>query len=70
MTLQDLFGKYDAPKDKYCKTCKHRRRFALNEYSPKIVQCCELKPSRRSNSGFKTIKVTDLACNMYEEESK
>lgn len=70
MTLQELFGKYDAPKDKYCRTCKHRRRFALNEYSPKIVQCCGLKPSKRSNSGYKTIKVTALACNMYEEESE
>lgn len=70
MTLQDLFGSYNAPSDKYCRTCKHRKRFELNEHSMKVIQCCELKPSRRSNSGYKTIKVTDLACNMYEEESK
>ena len=70
MTLQDLFGSYNAPSDKYCRTCKHRRRFELNEHSMKVIQCCELKPSRRSNSGYKTIKVTDLACNMYEEEKK
>ena len=70
MTLQELFGEYKTPKDKYCKTCKHRKRYELNEHSLKVVQCCELKPSRRSNSGFKTIKVTDVACNMYEEESE
>lgn len=70
MTLQELFGEYKTPKDKYCKTCKHRMRYELNEHSLKVVQCCEMKPSRRSNSGYKTIKVTNLACNMYEEESE
>lgn len=35
-----------------CRTCAHRFRFALNEHSNKIVQCCELQPSKRSNSGL------------------
>lgn len=52
-----------------CRTCKHRLRFALNDHSTKIVQCCELQPSKRSNSGYKTIKVTDKACQLYEKEN-
>lgn len=52
---------------KTCRTCIHRKRFALNEYSTKIIQCCEMKPSKRSNSGYKTIKVTDMACINYKE---
>lgn len=50
----------------HCRTCKHRKRFLLNEYSNKVVQCCDLQPSNRSNSGYKTIKVTDIACGFYE----
>ena len=29
-----------------------------------------MKPSKRSNSGFVTIKVTDMACYAYAEETK
>lgn len=49
-----------------CRTCVHRQRFALHEKSSKIIQCCVLKPSKRSNSGYKTIKVTNKACMNYE----
>ena len=52
----------------FCRTCVHRLRFALNEHSNKVVQCCELQPSKRSNSGYKTIKVTDKACINYKGE--
>ena len=55
-------------KSETCRTCKHRIRFALNDHSTKIVQCCELQPSKRSNSGYKTIKVTNNACISYEKE--
>lgn len=55
-------------KTQHCRTCTHRKSYALNEYSKKVVQCCELKPSRRSNSGYKTIKVTDIACVMYKNK--
>lgn len=70
MTLDELFkadADYQSKKLKRCRTCVHRKRYALNEYSTKVVQCCELQPSKRSNSGLKTIKVTDVACNYYEE---
>ena len=50
-----------------CKTCIHRVRSYLNMYSNKVVQSCELQPSKRSNSGFKTIKTTDKACCAYEK---
>lgn len=56
------------PKDATCRTCKHRERFELNYHSSKIVQCCVKRPSKRSNSGFRTIKVTDRACYRYEME--
>lgn len=55
---------------RYCRTCKHRKRFPLNEYSNKVVQCCDLQRSRRSNSGYKTIKVTNMACGFYEPKVK
>ena len=57
-------------KSETCRTCKHRLRFALNDHSAKIIQCCELQPSKRSNSGYKTIKVTDKACSCYEKNRK
>ena len=52
-----------------CRTCKHRKRYELSPFSHKIVQCCEIQPSEKSNSGYKTIKVTDKACINYEDES-
>ena len=56
------------PKDATCRTCKHRMRFELNYHSNKVIQCCGMKPSKRSNSGYKTIKVTDRACYYYKKE--
>lgn len=60
----------DAVEVKYCRTCIHRLRFELSEYSSKVVQCCELQKSKRSNSGYKTIKVTDIACIAYKDEKE
>ena len=58
------------PKGATCRTCKHRGKAKLNCYSNKVIQCCTLQPSKRSNSGYKTIKVTDMACFRYEVELK
>lgn len=55
---------------RYCRTCKHHKRFTLNECSNKVVQYCDLQLSHRSNSGYKTIKVTDIACGFYEPKEK
>lgn len=52
-----------------CRTCIHRIRYELNDHSRKIVQCCELQRSKRSNSGYKTIKVTDMACLSYSRNN-
>lgn len=49
-----------------CRHCKYRQRSKLNQYSEKVIQSCALQKSKRSNSGFKTIKVTDKACNLWE----
>lgn len=65
----DILEKLEA-EEHYCRTCKHRKRFQLNEYSNKVVQCCELQHSKRSNSGYKTIKVTNIACGFYEPNVK
>ena len=32
--------------------------------------CLYMQPSKRSNSGYKTIKVTDRACSCYEKNRK
>lgn len=56
------------PMDATCRTCVHRERHRLNCYSNKVIQCCNLQPSKRSNSGYKTIKVTDKACIGYEAD--
>lgn len=66
--IQEEFNQclFESPATKTCRTCKHRIRFRLNAYSPKIIQCCELQPSKKSNSGYKTIKVTNKACLSYE----
>jgi len=39
-----------------CRNCKYRERWALNQYSPKVVQCCILQKSKKSNSGYKQSK--------------
>lgn len=54
---------------RYCRTCKHRKRFQLNECS-KVVQYCDLQLNNRSNSGYKTIKVTNIACGFYEPKEQ
>ena len=61
----NLLERFEAEK-RYCRTCEHRKRYELHERSSKVVQCCDLQPSNRSNSGYKTIKVTDKACGFYE----
>lgn len=63
----DVFDKHkELETTKTCRTCKHRERWALNEKSSKVVQCCNLQPSKRSNSGYKTIKAKNKACENYE----
>ena len=68
----DLFEDLEAGEKAkpYCRTCKHRKRYELNERSSKVVQCCDLQRSNRSNSGYKTIKVTDKACGFYEPKEE
>ena len=55
---------------RYCRTCKHHKRFELNGHSIKVVQYCDLQLSNRSNSGYKTIKVTNMACGFYEPKEE
>jgi hypothetical protein len=50
-----------------CRHCTHRVTYRLNEFSEKILQCCELKKGR-NNAGYKTIKVTDAACVMFKKQ--
>lgn len=62
----EIDRKFEIIDNATCRTCKHRQRHQLNTYSNKVVQCCDIQPSKRSNSGYKTIKVTDKACFSYE----
>jgi hypothetical protein len=48
-----------------CRRCKHRFSTPLNQWSRKVLQCCEYKKGN-NNAGYKTIKVTDKACNLFE----
>lgn len=68
--MNELFEMTPINKGDTCRTCKHRIRTHLNCYSPKVIQCCEMQPSKRSNSGYRTIKVTDKCCRHYEREDK
>ena len=66
---QDICTKENqASIDATCRTCVHRLRYSLNDHSTKVIQCCDLQQSKRSNSGYKTIKVTDKACVSYKKE--
>ena len=73
MELDELFladADYDAKKLKRCRTCVHRKRYEF-ERSDRAVQYCELKPSKHhSASGFKTIKLTDIAYFKYMEDGE
>lgn len=53
-----------------CMDCRYRERWELNQYSQKVVQCCSLQQSKKSNSGYKTIKVTNPACGLWSPISK
>lgn len=54
------------PRGTTCRTCKYRYEVRSN----KVIQCCTQQPSKRSNSGFKTIKVTNLACFRYKKKNE
>lgn len=67
LTLFELEQQQKLMPNKFCLHCVHRIRFELNEKSKKVQICCEMQPSKRSNSGYKTIRVTDKACVNYKE---
>jgi hypothetical protein len=54
-------------KDKLCLHCVHRKSIPLNEHSKTKQICCEMQPSKHSNSGYQTIKAHDFACGLYEQ---
>lgn len=50
--------------NKLCLHCVHRKR------NPDMFHAqiyCEMQPSKRSKSGFATIKAHDSACGLYEQ---
>jgi hypothetical protein len=51
--------------DRFCIHCIHKKRFKLN-YGSQIY--CEMQPSKRSNSGYQTIKAHDYACGLYKQK--
>lgn len=51
--------------DKFCRTCKHRERW---ECGGSIIQYCGVRHSNRTFNKLLKIKVTNPACDAYEEE--
>ena len=67
LTLFELEQQQKLMPNKFCLHCVHRKRFELNEKSKRVQICCEMQPSKHSNSGFATIKAHDCACGLYEQ---
>lgn len=51
--------------NKFCRTCKHRERW---ECGGSIIQYCGVRHSNRTFNKLLKIKVTNPACDAYEEE--
>ena len=48
-----------------CRSCAHRERW---ECGSRIIQYCGKRTSNRTFNGKLKIKVTNNACELYEEE--
>lgn len=53
--------------DKFCRTCEHRER---HQCGGRVIQYCGLHKSNRTDNGQLKIKVTNVACNWYKEQTK
>ncbi|KAA6340122.1 hypothetical protein EZS27_011994 [termite gut metagenome] len=49
-----------------CRDCIHRERWELSEFSFKIIQCCNVQRSKHSNTGYKTVKLANKACQLWK----
>lgn len=47
-----------------CRECKYRQRWYI--HPTRIIQVCSKQKSNKSSVGFKKIKITDTACNLFE----
>lgn len=66
--MNGLFVSQDETKPaKFCRTCAHRQRW---ECESKVIQYRGKRKSNRTFNGLLKIKVTNNACELYEEESK
>ena len=48
-----------------CRKCVNRERWECNS---KVISYCTAQRSGRTFNGFKKIKATDTACELYKEE--
>ena len=65
---QSMNELFDIPKTtETCKTCKHRERW---ECGSMTIQYCNAIKSNRTFNKLKKIKCKNLACSLYEKESK
>ena len=55
----------DNPVGKTCRTCRWRERW---QCGGSIIQYCRRNPSNRTFNGLMKIKVTNRACDLYQEE--
>ncbi|MCB9073996.1 MAG: hypothetical protein H6552_00465 [Chitinophagales bacterium] len=50
---------------KTCRTCIHRERWRCGG---SIIQYCGKRKSNRTFNNLKKIKVTDIACELYQDK--
>jgi hypothetical protein len=54
---------------KFCGSCIHRERHSYS-HGTKVMQYCGKRKDNRNQFGLKRIKVTNLACELYELKIK
>ena len=67
--MKDLFDDYGfvqpTKPEKTCRTCAKRQRW---QCGGSIIQYCGVRKSNRTQNGLLKIKVTNPACELYDEE--
>lgn len=54
--------------NKFCLHCKHRKSMFVEQHSKHKQVYCTKQPSKKSISGYKTIKAHDYACGLYQQK--
>jgi hypothetical protein len=66
LTKEELEEQKRIIPNRFCIHCIHKKRFKLKSETQIY---CEMQPSKRSNSGYQTIKAHDYACGLYKQKT-